>query len=549
MLRIKSLCAAVLLVATVVGCGGESASSEGAKAPTNPSDKKTRTGVVVDKAAAETFTSALEDFAAADAKGAWTEDRCKQVAEAFLDASKKQQSATNRPLAEAQYDAGLAYQRCGMESQAREQFEAALATDSRFHRAKVQLALFEFQKTNNVDSAISSLNQIIRDAQYQNVEALVGVAALQMERGGEDSDSDGANDLERAKKNLQRALAIDDSYMPAFNQLALYYLEQAKAKSEKDADSRKRRRRGLVVAGSERNRVNEQMLDLAALVASQAMRKNPKYAPIHNTAGLIQVELQNFNTAVKSFSLARQLDKDFFEAQMNYAAVNLSFRGFEEAEKAYREALRMRPNVYEAHLGLALAIRGQITLANKAKLLPLAEKEIAEAKKLEPTRAETYYNEAILTQEFKAKGVGDEKKSIAMMGTAIQQYEDFVAKASGDSAFADAVKRSKERVQDMRDTIKFLQEGEIARKQAEEDAKKAAAEAKLRAEEEKKAAEEAKKAEEEAKKKAAEDAKKAEADKKAAEDAKKASGGAAKPAAETTKPAAETTKPATPSKK
>ena len=116
------------------------------------------------------------------------------------------------------------------------------------------------------------------------------------------------------------------------------------------------------------------MLDLAALVASQAMRKNPKYAAIHNTSGLIQVELRNFNGAVKSFAAARQLDPDFFEAQMNYAALNLSFRGFEEAEKAYREALRLKPKEYEAHLGLALAIRGQITFANKSKLLPMAER-------------------------------------------------------------------------------------------------------------------------------------------------------------------------------
>ena len=33
----------------------------------------------------------------------------------------------------------------------------------------------------------------------------------------------------RAKKNMQRALAIDDGFMPAFNQLALYYLEQREA--------------------------------------------------------------------------------------------------------------------------------------------------------------------------------------------------------------------------------------------------------------------------------------------------------------------------------
>ena len=54
-------------------------------------------------------------------------------------------------------------------------------------------------------------------------------------RGSDQSDQDGKNDLERAQRNLQRALAIDDSYMPAFNQLAVYYLEQAKADGRWDA--------------------------------------------------------------------------------------------------------------------------------------------------------------------------------------------------------------------------------------------------------------------------------------------------------------------------
>ena len=49
-----------------------------------------------------------------------------------------------------------------------------------------------------------------------------------MGRNNKTSDKDGENDMERAKKNLQRALAIDDGYMPAFNQLALYYFERAK---------------------------------------------------------------------------------------------------------------------------------------------------------------------------------------------------------------------------------------------------------------------------------------------------------------------------------
>lgn len=480
MLRKSLLAVGALIVA--VGCGGGGgATAQEAKAPKNPSGKTSATGTSVSKEAADKFESALQEFVDADSKGQWDDASCKATAQAFKAAADEQKSATNQTLAEALYDAGLAYQRCGMDKDARGAFEQAMQANSKFHKARVQLALYDYQRTNNLDSAIGSLEQIIHDAQFQNVEALVAVAALQMERGSDQPNSDGKDDMDRAKKNLQRALAIDDNYMPAFNQLAIYYLEQAKAKAE-EGGKRKGKRRTMSVSGAKAVKVNEQMLDLAALVASQAQRKNPKYAALHNTSGLIQVELRNFNGAVKSFAAARALDPDFFEAHMNYAAVNLSFRGFEEAEAAYRAALRLRPNEFEAHLGLALAIRGQITPANRDEKMPDAEKHLAEAKKIAPNRPETYYNEAILTQEFKAKAAADEDKSISMMKVAIRQYEDFTAKAGGDSAFSDAVKRSKERIKDMNDTITFLVEGKKSRdeadRQAKEDAAKAAAKAK-----------------------------------------------------------------------
>ena len=83
----------------------------------------------------------------------------------------------------------------------------------------------------DLDEAIRELDQIIRDAKFQNVEALVSLAALQMVRGGSTSGAGCEDDLSCAKLNLQRALAIDDGYMPAANQLSVYYMEQAKAKA------------------------------------------------------------------------------------------------------------------------------------------------------------------------------------------------------------------------------------------------------------------------------------------------------------------------------
>ncbi len=525
MRQLKSFSLAALVFA--VACGG---SGEGAKsasdAPVKKGDK-----YVVSKEAEQEHAKALDEFVKHDTAFDWTEASCKSVAKLFIAASEKQESATDKPLPTALYNAGVTYMRCGMETEALQQYQAASNADPNFHRGRAQMALFEYDKSKDLDGTISSLETIIRDAKFQVVEALVSVAALQMERGSDQATDDGPNDMERAKKNIQRALAIDDSYMPAFNQLAIYYMESAKQK----AGTKAGRKRGLVVSGSKRGHVNQQQLELAALVASQAIQKNNNYAPIHNTAGLIQVEMKNYNGAVKSFAQARALDPKFFEAHMNYAAVNLSFRGFQEAEKSYKDALKLQPQDYEAHLGLALAIRGQIDDSNFDKNVAAAQAELDECKKIDPSRAEAYYNEAILVQEYKAKSTGDPKKSIPTLKEAIGKYEAFISKAGGDETFAEAVKRSQDRVQDIKDTITFIEEGERAREEQEK------LDAQMKAEEEaRKKEEERLKKEEEAQKKAEEEKAKAEKD---------AAAKAADPKAAEAKPAAKTAEPKAPAKK
>ena len=151
---------------------------------------------------------------------------------------------------------------------------------------------------------------------------------------------------------------------------------------------------------------------------------------------------------------------------MNYAAVNLGFRGFSEAEKAYKNALAMRPNDYDAHLGLALALRGPITGAEgdyDAKMAAI-QAELDAAKKIDPNRPDAYYNEGIFTQEFKAKSGGAKEKTIATLEDAKKIFQTFLEKANGKPEYDGAVKRVKGdgtpkdagRIGDIDDTIAFL---------------------------------------------------------------------------------------------
>ena len=365
------------------------------------------------------FNAAVELFVAHDAKNDWTPAVCAEVARAF--------DAVPRS-AQALFDAGLAYQRCHDDRNAQAKLEAALAVDPKLHHARAELALYRFKSDGDRDAAIAALQQAVTDAEFRNVPALVDLASMQMARDGARPGPGCRDDMECAKLNLQRALAIDETYMPASNQLALHYLQLAK----KRAGQTRRDKRPDV-----------QQLELAALVCSQAMVRNPNYAPIHNTAGLIEIALGHVNGAVSEFRQAAELDARFFEAHMNYAAVNLGFRGFAQAEKAYRRAIELRPNDYDAHLGLSLAIRGPITGAepNYEDLVRAAQAELDAAKKADPNRPDAYYNEGILTQEFKAKSGVDKSKTIATLEDAKKSFRTFLAKASDQPQYADAVRR------------------------------------------------------------------------------------------------------------
>jgi len=444
------------LFATLVACGG-GGGTEGPKTPVKGAGAGTPVEEVSKDAQAK-FNAALEAFIEHDKANDWNDAACASVSKLFDEAVSSQKGR----FAQATFNAGLAYQRCNDDAKAKAKFEQVLKDDPKFHHARAQLALYQFKADANEDAAIGAMQQAVTDAQFQNVPALVNLAMFQMMRDGASGQQDCKDDMECAKKNLQRALAIDDAFMPAFNQLALYYFQLAKKRAGAVKSSAKGSRgRQVVTNAAIGKKADQQQLELAALVCSQAIRKNPSYAPIHNTAGLIQNELGQVNGAVGEFATAAKLDPKFFEAQMNFAAVNLGFRGFEQAQSAYTKALAMRPNDYDAHLGMALALRGPITGAENDydQRVNAVQGELDAAKKLEPNRPDAFYNEGILTQEFKAKGSLDKEKQKLFLRQSQQIFQQFIDKASGKPEYDGAVKRSKERIQDIDDTLKFMDLG------------------------------------------------------------------------------------------
>ena len=402
-----------------------------------------------DPAASALFDGALAEMARLDRLGTWTEEGCARVAKGFLAAADGPGESFD---AQAVFNAGVARERCGQNAEAKGLFELALTKKVGFHPAKVHLVLLRHREGGgkDIDRSIAELRQAaIVEARYTNVEALVALAMLSLERGNEAADTDGANDRARAVRYLQSALAVDDDYSPAMNGLALYYLSEARSSA-----GRKVARSSLSGAQAT-GAASAQAMELAALVCAQAIRKDPKDAVIHNTYGLIQVELGNLGKAAEAFGLARSLRPGFYEAEMNFAAVNLQFRGFAKAEEAYRAVLKGRPDDYDARVGLALALRGQIQDENAEKQTAAAAKELERAREIAPERPEAYYNEAILTQEYKARGAGADTRG--HLAKARELFGVFMKKAGTAAEYADGVKAAGDRIKEIKEVETFLE--------------------------------------------------------------------------------------------
>ncbi len=373
----------------------------------------------------------LADMARHERDHDWSEAACKETVALLLGGG-----AAAVPAA-ASYDAGLVQRRCGKGVEARALFEAALAQDPAFHPARTALALARASDAGGLDGAIAELSRSVHDARFSDPTALVALATLQMQRGSGSADGEGTDDIDRARQNLHRALAIDDASMPALNQLALLHLARARRGVHEDPHR------------SEGKKAATQALEMAALVCTQAIAKNPRWAPIHNTAGLVEVELGNLSRAAAAFDEARHLDPRLVDAQMNLAALNLQVRGFARAEEAYRAVLAQRPDEYDARVGLALAIRGQIDAASEPARVADATKELLHAERIAPDRPEAWFNQAILVQEYGGRTGAPGEAVANLVRAGLSSTSGSWSTADGAPAFAEARERAKGRLKDI----------------------------------------------------------------------------------------------------
>ncbi len=373
-----------------------------------------------DPSAKEKFETALAAFAAHENAGDWSPSACANVGRAF-DAS---------AFAIGFFDAGVVFERCHDDASALDRFHRALAADPSLYRAATEIVLVDYRRTHDRDRAIADLDRIVVEEKFQDANALVTLATLEDARNG-NGDSDAA------RANLERAMAVDagDS-MAAYDALARHHWMRARKTASHPRDTIQ--------------------LELAALIVSQAMKKNTSYAPLYNTSGLIESELERPHLASVAFERAAALDPTLFEAHMNLAELNLAYRGYLNAEIAFRRALALRPNDYDAHLGLALALRGKISgVATPAEIRGVRD-ELETCTRIDGARPDALFNDAILTQEFEVQGAKDKPSAIKALDAAIEKLGRFKARAAGDASYTNALKSADAHIEDAKVMRDFL---------------------------------------------------------------------------------------------
>jgi tetratricopeptide (TPR) repeat protein len=199
---------------------------------------------------------------------------------------------------------------------------------------------------------------------------------------------------------------------------------------------------------------NTAQLELAAAACARGLALDPHYAPLHNTAGVIEYALGNVDRAVVEFRRAAELDPTLFAAQMNLGSMSLGLRAFDQARLAYERAIAIRPADYDAHLGRAAALEGAIEPASVASGTDLSalKGEIAMAKQIDPNRPDASYREGVVLEELAAWQPGQARRCFA---EADASFRTFLVLARGKPGYEDAIARAGDRLNHVAGGLRF----------------------------------------------------------------------------------------------
>jgi Tfp pilus assembly protein PilF len=363
---------------------------------------------------------ATADFAAAvafyndKAKDGLTNDECIAAAKKFEDVADEHDK-----IVEAWFDAGVAYQKCGMTKEAESEYQKALKINPAHAPSLVNLGEIYyrggnervgqqyFEQANKADGTVGGSYVNLAWMEYDKMRAA-------------SSDAEKAKWEKEALFHLKNALAVDNDNVVARVLMAMVYMEGSdKNKNRLDIAQ-------LLLDGVLKNKptIKDNASDDEKKVYAKDMARyeeNSRYPLLYNALGLVYMKRNSIGKALTYFRKAVELDPDFVEARLNLGFTVLGFRKYEDAAQSFEAVLKQQPKNYDAKIGLGVALRGQ-------RKIDEAESAYKEAMSLNKDRGDAYFNLGVLWKDFRTNDP-DQKKNREAYRTAKNFFKDYLTKA------------------------------------------------------------------------------------------------------------------------
>lgn len=328
---------------------------------------------------------AITALAKAEADGRLDKKECREVTDTFRAAYEKDQPAT----ANALFDAGVVWERCGDPEQAKAAYRDTIAAKPDHCGAHNNLGVLQWNAGQR-SAATESFQRAVK-ADAGSPAARNNLAASLRERYVHSKSSE---DFDKAELSLRNALAVDSDNATSHENLARLYYDRGRA--------------------GERS-----YLLLARLVVTQGTRilaeKGEPSAELANIHGLLLMEDDDQVMALRAFKEATTIDPDHSEAHLNIAMIALRFRDYATAEQSLQKALKDRQHRDDvtALLGLGVAQRG-------LRRYDDAEKTLVRAREVDDRDPRALYNLGILYHEH----IAPNRSSVADPGKGTVRFDD-----------------------------------------------------------------------------------------------------------------------------
>lgn len=364
------------------------------------------------------FDGAVAFFAQNDKAGAWNESACRSAADRFTGVVR-----SHPQMVEAQYMAGLSYQRCGLAQDAERAYQAALKIRPSHGQSLSNLGEL-YYRAGKTDGAKQYWDSAVK-ANGKLIAARINIASMELEQMRQLAAYSGVwKKLEEdARFQLSNVLGVDSDSYHAYTVYGLIYME-----------------------GFQKNK---NRLDLAKLLLDEGKKRQEKYAPLQNAYGLYYMHRNALSEALRHFQVAVELDPRFVEARMNVGLTTLGFRNYNLAKDQFTEVLKIQPKNYDAVIGLGNALRG-------LNDFPGAEREYKKAMGIDGRRGEAFYNLGVLYKDFRATKE-QPQESIVTYNTAKKYFQDFQTKKADPKDIAEAKEQVALINKTVAQTEKFLQ--------------------------------------------------------------------------------------------